>query len=168
MIIRNAEKHEMEFLRQQRIEAYTSHRDSIPDDHWKGLKKAISSDADQQTGVDLIVAEVGGDLLGSVALFPPQSDAYEGNVEELEYPEIRMLAVAPEAQGKGIASRLIEECINRTKDKGYTAIGLHTGEFMKDAMRLYERFGFKRMPKYDFVPANDGIVVKAYRLILKR
>jgi hypothetical protein len=33
-------------------------------------------------------------------------------------------------------------------------------------MKLYERIGFERLPQYDFIPANDGIIVKAYRLSL--
>ncbi|SIE37277.1 Acetyltransferase (GNAT) family [Mycobacteroides abscessus subsp. abscessus] len=70
-------------------------------------------------------------------------------MEELDYPEIRMLAVAPEFQGKGIAKALISEC---------------TGDFMKNAMKLYEGFGFKRLPQYDFEPAGDGIIVRAYVL----
>jgi ribosomal protein S18 acetylase RimI-like enzyme len=35
---------------------------------------------------------------------------------------------------------------------------------MKSAMGLYERLGFERLPQFDFEPANDGIIVKAYRL----
>lgn len=34
---------------------------------------------------------------------------------------------------------------------------------MKNAIRLYEMMGFERVPELDFIPANDGIVVKAYR-----
>ena len=115
-------------------------------------------------GVELIIAELDGNLAGSVALFPARTDAYEGFVEEMDYPEIRMLAVAPEFQGKGIAKALISECIRRAKEQGFHKIGLHTGDFMKNAMKLYEGFGFKRLPQYDFEPAGDGIIVRAYIL----
>ncbi|WP_227397080.1 GNAT family N-acetyltransferase [Jeotgalibacillus aurantiacus] len=163
MIIRNARKEELSFIRNQRVKAYEEHSSTIPEEHWSALKKAISSDADQQEGVDLIVAEINGVILGSVALFPAKTDAYEGYVDELDYPEIRVLAVSPEARGKGVASALIDECIKRTKAKGYDYIGLHTGEFMKSAIALYSKYGFERMPDYDFEPANDGIIVKAFR-----
>ncbi|MBU9723525.1 MULTISPECIES: GNAT family N-acetyltransferase [Bacillaceae] len=166
MIIREANQNEIHAIREQRIEAYLEHRREIPNDHWEGLKAAISSEADMQSGVDLIVAEDDetGELLGSVVLFPPKSDAYEGYVEELDYPEIRMLAVGPNARGKGVGKALIRECIQRSKARGYQYIGLHTGEFMKNAIALYEQFGFKRVPKYDFEPADDGIIVKAFKL----
>ncbi|MBE4908452.1 GNAT family N-acetyltransferase [Bacillus luteolus] len=164
MNIRDALPHEVPIIREQRVAAYSEHAESIPTDHWNALRKAISSDADIQPGVELIVAEIDGKILGSVALFPPKTDAYEGFIEQLEHAEIRLLAVSPAARGKGVASALIQDCIERTKAKGYDAIGLHTGDFMESAMALYERIGFERLPKYDFEPANDGIIVKAFRL----
>ncbi|MGJ9381881.1 GNAT family N-acetyltransferase [Salipaludibacillus sp. CF4.18] len=164
MITRNAEKEELQLIRDQRIAAYAEHAKEINEDHWKGLEKAISSEGDIQPGSEMIVAEIHGEILGSVVLFPAKTDAYEGYVEELEYPEIRMLAVSPEARGQGVAKALILECIRRAKEKGYDTIGLHTGSFMKNAIKLYEQFGFERIPQYDFEPANDGIIVKAFRL----
>lgn len=90
----------------------------------------------------------------------------EGLLEELDYPEIRMLAVTPEARGKGAGISLILDCISRAKALGHSVIGLHTGEFMESAMQLYEHLGFEQQLEFDFEPANDGIIVKAYRLSL--
>jgi ribosomal protein S18 acetylase RimI-like enzyme len=164
MIIRDCLENELPLIREKRILAYQIHAKSLPEGHWNALKNAISSDQDTNPEMDRIVAELDGKIVGSVVLYPANTDAYEGNVEKLDYPEIRMLAVSPEAQGKGIATALIAECIVRTKARGFQSIGLHTGEFMTGAMRLYERLGFEHFPQYDFVPANDGIIVKAYRL----
>ncbi|MBO9128595.1 GNAT family N-acetyltransferase [Bacillus sp. 165] len=166
MKIRDAVKSELEFIREQRIQAYSEYTRAVSAEHWAALKKAISSDADIQPGVELIVAEVDGRIVGSVTLFPAKTDAYEGSIDELDYPEIRMLAVAPEARGKGVATALVYECIRRAKAKGFVAIGLHTGEFMESAIKLYERIGFERLPEYDFEPAGDGVVVKAFRLLV--
>jgi ribosomal protein S18 acetylase RimI-like enzyme len=167
MIIRDAAKNELDFIREQRVNAYREHVQMIPGGHWKALERAISSEADTEPGVELLVAEINGNIVGSVALFPPNTDAYEGYVEELDYPEIRMLAVSPESRGEGVASALILECMHRAKNNGFSSIGLHTGEFMKDAIKLYEKIGFERLPEYDFQPADDGITVKAYRLFLR-
>src|SRR4051794_27359238 len=101
MIIRDAADSEMPYIRQQRITSYREHAERIPEEHWNALRQAISSEADAQTGVENIVAELDGKIVGSVVLFPAKSDAYEGYVEEMDYPEIRMLAVTPEARGKG-------------------------------------------------------------------
>jgi ribosomal protein S18 acetylase RimI-like enzyme len=166
MKIRDAVKDEFAFIREQRVDAYRQYAEVLPGGHWKALKQAISSEADTQSGVELIVADVDGSIAGSVALFPAKTDAYEGYLDELDYPEIRMLAVSSQHRGKGIASALVSECIQRSEVKGFRSIGLHTGEFMKPAMKLYDKMGFKRIPEYDFQPADDGITVKAYRLQL--
>ena len=167
MIIRNAKVIELPFIREQRVNSYEEHAQKIPEDHWKALKQAISSDADAQEDVERIIAEIDGQIVGSVALFPAKIDAYEGLVDELDYPEIRMLAVTPQARGKGVAAALISECIRRARGQGFYSIGLHTADFMKRAMGLYERLGFERLPQFDFEPADDGIIVKAYRLNLE-
>ena len=165
--IRKALFYEVEMIREQRVNAYEEHAQSIPEGHWDALKKAISSDADEQRDVELLVAEFDGEVVGSVALFPAKSDAYKGLVDMLDYPEIRMLAVTPQSRHKGVAEALIKECIRRTKVNGSQYIGLHTADFMKTAMRLYERMGFVRLPQFDFQPADDGIIVKAYRLSIE-
>lgn len=167
MIIRDAEKQELEFIRKQRISSYEEHASVIPEGHWLALKKAISSDVDNQPGVEHIVAKINGEIVGSVVLFPARIKAYDGNVEELAYPEIRMLAVPTQARGRGVAKALVDECTRRARLKGYQSIGLHTGEFMESAIRLYERLGFERVPQFDFEPAKDGIIVRAYKLSLE-
>nr|WP_245602161.1 GNAT family N-acetyltransferase [Peribacillus kribbensis] len=161
--MRNAESHELPFLRTQRLEAYEEHAAKVPADHWKALKEAVSSNADEMPGAERIVAVLDGEIAGSVILFPAKSDAYEGFAKEQDYPEIRMLAVAPLARGKGAASALVKECISRAEQQGYSAIGLHTGAFMESAIQLYEKLGFIRVPELDFEPADDGILVKGFR-----
>ncbi|WP_338449930.1 GNAT family N-acetyltransferase [Niallia oryzisoli] len=164
IVVRDAEKAMYPSIREQRINAYREYIEVLPADHWNALKKSISSTIAEQEEVELIVALSGEKMVGSVALFPTKTNAYEGNIEELDYPEIRMLAVASDARGQGVASALISECIKRTKVKRFNRIGLHTGEFMKNAIDLYEKMGFQRLPQYDFIPANDGIIVRAYQL----
>ncbi|WP_129726380.1 GNAT family N-acetyltransferase [Ectobacillus funiculus] len=167
MRIRDALKGELSYIQEQRINAYKEYAQVLPEGHWNALKQAIVSDTDTQAGVERLVAELDGKVVGSAVLFPAKTDAYDGLIDELDYPEIRMLAVTPEARGKGVAAALISECIQRAKSKGFRSIGLHTGEFMKNAIHLYEQFGFERLPQFDFQPAADGIIVRAYRLSFK-
>lgn len=56
---------------------------------------------DTLSGADCFVAEIDGKIVGSVALFLPKTDAYKGLVDELDHPEIRMLAVSKMARSKG-------------------------------------------------------------------
>ncbi|MEI4770266.1 GNAT family N-acetyltransferase [Psychrobacillus sp. FJAT-51614] len=165
VIIRDAVEDELSNIREQRLAAYNEHAPKIPDEHWKVLKQSILSDRDLQPGVERMVAEIDGEIVGSVALFSPEIKAYEGLLEgELDYPELRMLAISPQARGKGVATALINECIQRAKTKGFSSMGLHTADFMENAIKLYDRLGFERLPQFDFEPTNDGIVVKAFRI----
>lgn len=165
MIIRNAVENELSYIRELRLNAYKEHAPKIPEDHWRVLKQSILSDGDNKPGVERMVAEIDREIVGSVALFSPEIKAYEGLLEdELNYPELRMLAISSEARGKGVATALINECIKRAKEKGFTALGLHTADFMEDAIKLYGYLGFERLPQFDFEPTNDGIIVKAFRI----
>ncbi|GAA3314840.1 hypothetical protein GCM10020331_008410 [Ectobacillus funiculus] len=50
---------------------------NIPERHWDALRKAISLDADEQAGVELLVAELDEEVIGSVALLLVKSDVYK-------------------------------------------------------------------------------------------
>jgi GNAT superfamily N-acetyltransferase len=167
MMIRDARLEELPLIREQRVRSYEEHSKSIPEGHWNALKQAILSEGDQLPEVDRIVAEINGEIVGSVVLFPAKTDAYEGAVDQLDYPENRMLAVVPEARGKGAAAALVSECIKRAKLKGHQSIGLHTADYMENAVKLYTSFGFQRLPEFDFQPLDDGITVKAYLLTIE-
>lgn len=165
MMIRDAVESELKYIKELRLHAYQEHEPKIPKDHWHVLKQQISSDEDLEQDVDQIVAVIDDEIAGAVVLFPPKAALYEGMLEdELDYPEIRKLSVSPQFRGKGVAKALIAECIKRTKDRGIQAIGLHTADFMEDAVQLYEDLGFERLPQYDFEPSDDGIIVKAFRI----
>lgn len=164
MIIRDAKVGELEVIRELRLQAYQEHAPKIPKEHWLALKKSVLSDESIELDVERIVIELNDEIVGSIVLFPAKMEVYKGLIEgEQEYPELRMLAVAPQARGKGVAKALVNECLRRTKEKGYAAMGLHTSDFMGDAVKLYEGLGFERIPHKDFVPLDDGIVVKAFQ-----
>jgi len=100
------------------------------------------------------------ELLGGVTYVSGRDDPYS---EELRDGEagIRMLAVDPARQGRGIGRALTDWCLERARAAGRVRLVLHTGAFMPAAVRLYERMGFERMPELDFSPA-PGIDLIAY------
>jgi ribosomal protein S18 acetylase RimI-like enzyme len=61
-----------------------------------------------------------------------------------------MLAVAPEAQGRGVGRALIGEVATRARADGRTGIAIHTRPSMIAAHRLYESLGFVRDPARDW------------------
>ena len=111
-----------------------------------------------------IVAEMDGVIVGSVLIFPKGSVMGEEDSEarRRKWPEIRLLAVAPAARGKGIGAALTKECIRRARESGVATITLHTLDMMPVAMRMYENLGFVRMPELDVHPAPE-VVIKGYR-----
>jgi ribosomal protein S18 acetylase RimI-like enzyme len=84
---------------------------------------------------------------------------------ELSWPEVRLVSVAPEARGRGVARALMDECLRRARSSGATAIGLHTSRSMQAAMQMYKRMGFVRVPEFDHQPPGAELV-EAYRLEL--
>ncbi len=64
----------------------------------------------------------------------------------------------------GIAERLIEEVVRRSRDLGVATLHLHTTDMMAAAVKLYERLGFARAVEKDFF--NGETHVKSYWLRL--
>jgi len=118
---------------------------------WAGLSSAVQRTLDEpDRSAVRIVAERGGELLGTVLLYPPASDAYRGLTGSLQWPEVRLLAVAPEARQQGVGKALMEECVRRARAMGADTLGLHTSASLRIASGMYERMGFERDPEHDF------------------
>ena len=136
--------------------------------HWEDYRKGILSALADVKPAEQIVAEENGIIVGSVLLYPAGTVFSNPNrpILKLPWPEIRLLAVAAEARGRGIGTALIRECIRRVRRSGASALTLHTSEVMQVAMRMYERMGFAHVPELDFHPTRD-LTVKGYRLQLR-
>jgi ribosomal protein S18 acetylase RimI-like enzyme len=63
---------------------------------------------------------------------------------------IRGLAVMPAARKQGVGAALLEECMERARQGGATAIGVHLADFMTSALGFYQRFGFQHAPAFDY------------------
>ncbi|KTW31052.1 peptide alpha-N-acetyltransferase MAK3 [Pneumocystis jirovecii RU7] len=77
---------------------------------------------------------------------------------------IAMLAVKKEYRKRGIASKMVEKILSIMKEKNTDEVILETEVTNKEAIILYENFGFirdKRLHRY-YLNTSD-----AYRLILK-
>ena len=58
---------------------------------------------------------------------------------------IRSMAVLPSAQGKGIARKLLDEIEHFAINHHYDHLILNTTHFLKEAIHLYEQYGFQRI-----------------------
>ncbi|KFF99963.1 acetyltransferase [Streptomyces scabiei] len=116
---------------------------------------------------DVLVALADGRVLGGVTFVPaggPMAD-----IAAAGEAEIRMLAVAPEARGRGVGEALVRACVERARTvEGCVRVVLSTQRTMRAAHRIYERLGFTRTPERDWNPLPDvfDISLLTYELTL--
>jgi len=96
----------------------------------------------------VLVALEGGQLLGGITYVPGPANPYAEGLEPGEVG-IRMLAVSPTAQGRGIGRALTLACVERARGDGATGVALHSTPWMTAAHHLYTSMGFRRAPQRD-------------------
>ena len=123
--------------------------------------------AHRARAAEVLVAVDGDRLLGGVTFV-----AGPGPMADIARPgeaEIRALAVAREARGRGAGEALVRACLDRARAvDGCVSVVLSSQRSMHSAHRLYERLGFVRTPERDWnpVPHLDDITLLTYQLTL--
>jgi putative acetyltransferase len=82
------------------------------------------------------VAEHDGVVKGGGGIFP--SAGLPADTVEL----VKMYLL-PEMRGTGLGREMIQRCIDEARNKGYRNMYLETMPELRQAMRTYEKFGFK-------------------------
>jgi ribosomal protein S18 acetylase RimI-like enzyme len=111
----------------------------------------------------LVVRDAGGSVVGSVALV--LTGDFGNVITSDEEAAFRMLVVDPVAQGRGIGELLVATCLERARAAGKRRMVISTDPLMTSAHRLYERFGFTRLPERDWRP-EPGVELLVYSLEL--
>lgn len=163
--IRDARREDRDAARKITLSAFQQYAAVMPPPRWEGYRENILATLTDVAPAQQIIVEKEGIILGSVLLYPPGTAFSTPDEGPVTCPEVRLLAVAPEARGQGIGTALMRECIRRARLLGAVCLNLHTTDMMQVAMRMYERMGFVRAPELDFHP-YPSITVKAYRLEL--
>ncbi|UIX30881.1 GNAT family N-acetyltransferase [Streptomyces sp. GQFP] len=165
ILIRRALSEEYDVLGEITAQAYL--RDGLLDfGESDGYLVELRDVGKRAADAEVLVAVADGRLLGGVTFVPaggPMSDiAREGEAE------IRMLAVAEEARGRGAGEALVRACVERARAvEGCVRVVLSTQTTMRTAHRIYGRLGFVRSPERDWnpIPGID-ISLLAYELTL--
>lgn len=86
------------------------------------------------------VVEEEGKILGGGGIYPTS------NLPE-DTCELVKMYLLPEARGKGYAKELILKSISQAKDFGFKKIYLESMPELKNALLVYEKFGFRYLDK---------------------
>lgn len=156
MQVRRTRADELDAIGELTVAAYADFTLGEGDPYLAKLRDAARRDAEAELWV--ATAESGA-LLGCVTLCPSGSSWRElaGDGEG----EFRMLAVSPQARGRGVGEALVRLCLDRFRAEGCLAVVLSSLEQMAAAHRLYTRLGFTRLPERDWSPA-PGVRLVAF------
>lgn len=83
-------------------------------------------------GVFELIEDHDGNLLGTCGLRPLDKDNCE----------LRKMFFAPQIRGLGLGRRMLERAVSHARRQGFQVITLETITVLKEAIRLYTRFGF--------------------------
>ena len=90
----------------------------------------------QKPGSIYFVALMDDELVGGGGIYP--SDGLPNGTCEL----VKMYLL-PEARGIGLGKRIIEECLAFAKENGNTQVYIESMPELENALKVYEKFGFK-------------------------
>ena len=164
IIVRDVRAAELDATGDLMVAAYLEFTPPNAPSQWQHYLDDIRAVRRRLADSTLIVAEDAGRIVGAVTYYADGSKESAGGWPP-NWAVFRLLAVHPEARGRGIGRLLVEECIRRARAAGAAAVGLHTTHLMNVARAMYERMGFVRVPERDFFPVPDFRVM-AYRLTL--
>jgi putative acetyltransferase len=84
----------------------------------------------------IFLAAEGNQIVGTAALIKTGSHDFE----------LAKMTVDAAYRGKGISKLLIEKCIRQAKQAGASHLHLVSNHQLKEAIALYEKYGFKHTP----------------------
>lgn len=73
------------------------------------------------------------EIIGTVGLFRVSASICE----------LRKMYLAPSARGQGLGRRLLEHALERATALGFSSVVLETASVLREAVSLYERYGFR-------------------------
>ena len=167
VVVRSARRAELAAVGELRIAAYRAQNLLSAHPAYADTLRILGADGRGEVLVavdgDVAGGGVGGEILGSIMLDPwhEGSEIARGPDEA----EIRGLAVAPAAQGRGVGTRLVRAVIARAAAGGTRRLLLSTQPAMTAAQRLYVATGFSRLPERDWSP-TPGLTLLAFCLPL--
>ena len=167
--IRHAAPDEISEVEAVCVAAFSEYRSEMPLPVFESYMDDLHRLSDHWHEAEVLVAEVGGHIAGSVQFYA------DASTEGLGLPQgwsgFRRLAVHPRKRGRGLGRSLTQACIDSARRQHAPTIGIHTVSFMRAARRIYEQMGFRRCAEFDISASDIGlgdasadVSIIAYRL----
>jgi len=159
VLIRAALPRELPAIGELRVAAYRADGYLVPPSAYAEELRLLGADGRGE----VLAAVTDGRIAGTVMLcaWPDEAEIARSPGEA----EIRALAVAPEARGRGIGRALLAAAVDLAAGRDVRRLLLLTRPEMQAAQRLYLDAGFRRLPELDAMPV-PGLVLLAYGLPL--
>ena len=93
----------------------------------------------QKEGSAYFVAELDKEIVGGGGIYPT-----EGLGDDT--CELVKMYLLPKARGTGLGKKMIETSLQFAKDYGYKKVYIETMPELKQALHVYEKFGFEYLP----------------------
>ena len=74
-----------------------------------------------------------GQIVGCVGLYPHDTHSVE----------LRKMYLRKDARGKGLGKKLLDHALTTAKQLGYKRVTLETASVLKEAIKLYTKYGFE-------------------------
>ena len=108
--------------------------DPLPESYHEAFEQI-----DRDSNHELVVAELNGEVIGTLHLIFIPSISYQGGLRA----QVESVRVDKPYQSKGIGSNIMKWAIERAKARGARIVQLTTHKSRAAAYRFYERLGFK-------------------------
>ncbi|CAM3672205.1 GNAT family N-acetyltransferase [Corallococcus sp. ZKHCc1 1396] len=147
------------------VEAFiTQYAKKLPEVVYSEQRKAFLRDvASRRKECTILVADLDGEVVGTVALYPPGSPGSESWLPRTA--DLRALATSVRFHGQGLAQPLLAETEVLARRWGVDAITLHVRRGATGVARMYERRGYQRVPSGDI--DRPEVYLEAFMLPLK-
>jgi len=110
------------------------YEEPLPDSYIKAFEQI-----DNDPNHELIVAELDGEVVGTLQLMFLPSISFQGGLRA----QVESVRIDTRLRNQGIGSKLMKWAIDRAKLRGAHVLQLTTHKSREDAHRFYERLGFK-------------------------
>jgi GNAT superfamily N-acetyltransferase len=125
-------------------------------------KRDLRAVAEKRAVARVWAAELDGEVVGTVSLFPPGSPGSEAWLPDAA--DLRHLATAPKVHGQGLSGPLLDAAEAQARAWGVKRVCLHVRKGVAGVARMYMGRGYVRAPEGDLV--YPTVSLEAYVLHL--